>query len=63
MFIDDLDHQERIHVEQVLSQVRQVQAEQDPAEFHSTMDYLKQVVDGSKLNEREKMALIELLLT
>jgi hypothetical protein len=62
MFIDELSHRERVHVEEILAKIRAAQARQDFREFHSIMEVLKALVDEENLNEREKMALIELLI-
>jgi len=62
VFIDELSHQERVRVEGLLARIRGIQARQDFTQFHSTTEFLKQLVDEEKLSEREKMALIELLL-
>ena len=62
MFIDDLDHQEKVHVERLLAKIGNIQARQDFREFSLTVEVLKALVHKEKLNERKKMALIELLI-
>jgi hypothetical protein len=62
MLIDELNHRERVRVEGLLTSVRALQSRQQPQDFYPNLEQMKQLVDEEKLSEREKMALIELLI-